>query len=372
VLKINVKGAIVPDGNAWVYQWLGIPCCCPGDIAKKLEEAAGEDVCIEINSFGGGVMPAFEIYAALKQYGGHITAHVIYACSAATVIACGADEALASDASVFMIHNSQSEAEGDYRDLQMGADALRAINESIINVYEKKTGLSREEIQTLMDNNTYMSPQMAVENRFIDGMMFDGDTEPAGSTINTVTGAAGMPGGFQGIISPDKVQALKDILLSSGVIQGDSTSAACNKETMGAESKKESMEGVKNMTLEEMLQANPELEDELGARLKEAEDRGIMCERNRLKELDAISSGVMEDILNEAKYGEKPVNAQALAYQVMLGDRKKMSGYMAEAIEDSQNSGVDDVETLPEGGAADEADELAAYANNRNSRKAKA
>ncbi len=79
--------------------------------------------------------------------------------SAASIIACAADECLISDAAIFMIHNTQCYAEGDYRDMEQEADALKQYNEAIINVYEKRTGKTREELQELMDKNTYMSPE---------------------------------------------------------------------------------------------------------------------------------------------------------------------------------------------------------------------
>ena len=171
-VKIEVKGPIVSNDTAWVYHYFGWDACSPKDISKKLAEAAGDDVILEINSNGGACIYAYEMYTALMEYEGKVTAHVINAASAATLLVCAADEALASDTCNFMIHNAQCGMYGDYRDMQASADLLLEFNAGIINAYVRKTGKSREELQEMMDSETYMSPQKAIENGFIDGYMF--------------------------------------------------------------------------------------------------------------------------------------------------------------------------------------------------------
>ena len=368
MVKINVKGPVISNNNAWIYAWLEMDYCCPKDIETALEEAAGDDICIEINSPGGLCASAFEIYTALKGYQGKVTANIIVACSAATVIACGADEIYASDASIFMIHNSQSYAEGDYRDLQMGADALKEINESIINVYEKKTGLSREEIQDLMDNDTYMSPAKAIEKGFINGFMPGMDTKDGkgGTVINAVASVAGMFNSFAYAIPEDKAALLKKVIMDGMGQQDTGNNAAGNTGSDQVTAAEKNKEGENKMTLEEAMAKNPELKEELDNLLKEAEAKGVTGERNRLKELDAISASVAQEALNNAKYGEKPLDAKECAYQAMLDDKIKMSAYMQNTVSDAEESGVNNVGILPEDSeVSNEADELAAYANKR-------
>ena len=379
VVKINIKGYICTDDDAWIYKWLGVPCCCPGDVQAGLNEAAGEDVCLEINSCGGSCAAAFEIYTALKQYQGEVKAHVIVACSAATVIACGAGKVYASRASVYMVHNSQSGASGDYRDLQMEADALREINESIINVYEDKTGLPREDIQNLMDNDTYMSPGKAISQGFVDGMMpgmeagtGTDDATVASAVINAVACVPGAFNSFTNTIPADKAALLKKILMD-GAGQQDTRDVNGSNQAAGNEAskEKENKEGGR-MTLQETLEKHPGIKGELDAMLKEAEGKGVACERSRLKELDAISASVAGDALNDAKYGQNPLDAKEFAYQAMLADKAKMSAYMAEAVKDAEEAGVNNVGVVPDGmEETAEADELAAYANKRKGGKIK-
>ena len=145
-VKINVKGPIVSNDCAWLYNYFGMDAASPNTISKGLEQADGDDVVIEINSPGGVCVYGYEMYTAIMEYTGRVTVHVISAMSAATLIACAADEALISDTGIFMIHNTRSRANGDYRDMQMEADALQEFNKGIINAYVRKTGKSREEI----------------------------------------------------------------------------------------------------------------------------------------------------------------------------------------------------------------------------------
>ena len=86
--RVDVKGQIVESGNAWVYDWLGIENTSPRKVIMALQEAAGEDVEIYINSPGGSVHAASEIYTELRAYQGKVRIKITgIAASAASVIA---------------------------------------------------------------------------------------------------------------------------------------------------------------------------------------------------------------------------------------------------------------------------------------------
>lgn len=344
--RINVKGPIVTSGSKWMYDWLGMPACSPGDVEEALAEAGGEDVTLVINSNGGIATAGFEIYTMLMEYEGKVTAHIVGAAmSAASIIACAADEVLASDASVFMIHNTQSYAEGDYRDMQMESDALKEFNESIINVYVRKTKKSREDLQELMDHNTYMSAQKAIENGFVDNYMFGNPEE-----LTVVNSEAA-------IFTDAMVQ--KFALAVKG--QDDSRNADSDIQKIKGK------EGKKKMTLEEFFEENPEEKAKVDKMVSDARQQGITEERTRMQDLDKIAHSVAADYLKEAKYGEKPKDAKTLAYEAMVDDSKKSAAYMQDAVNDAKESGVENVgtpapENEEENGKKD-ADFLAGYVN---------
>lgn len=169
---IDVKGEIINSRNQWIYDWLGMEATSPKKISDALKEANGEEVELHINSPGGDVFAGSEIYTALRSYSGKVTIKIVgIAASAASVIA-QAGESEISPTGMFMIHNVKTWSSGDYRDMEYKAEALRAANESIINAYIAKTGMTQEELQSLMDRETYMAAAQAVEYGFVDKVMF--------------------------------------------------------------------------------------------------------------------------------------------------------------------------------------------------------
>lgn len=360
-VKINVKGPIVSSGSKWMYDWLEMPACSPKDIEKGLNDANGDDVILVINSNGGVATAGFEIYTMLMEYEGKVIAHIVGAAmSAASIIACAADEVLASDASVYMIHNTQSYAEGDYRDMQMEAAALQEFNESIINVYERKTKMSREELQKLMDKNTYMSAKKAIESGFVDDYMFGNpdDFVVVNSSVPVFTER--MVKKFAMAIEKDNVSGVK----KEDVLQNNS-----QKADYADKSKNEGKEGKKNMTLEEFFAENPEEKVKVDQMLDKARTEGTESERERLKALDGIAKSVSSKELDEAKYGENPKDAKTLAYEAMMNDSKKAAAYMKDAMEDSKESNAGDVGTQPANDGEDDTDKSSAMASYVNRKK---
>ena len=144
-------------------------------------EADNGDIEVWINSVGGDVMAATQIYNMLKSYNGKVTVKIdSLAASAASVIAMAGDEVLMSPLSLIMIHNPLTIAAGDVSDMQKAIDMLEEVKESIINAYELKSGLSRAKISHLMDCETWLNAKKAVELGFADSIMFtDSDTDAA-------------------------------------------------------------------------------------------------------------------------------------------------------------------------------------------------
>lgn len=176
--RIDVKGQIVESGNDWVYDWLGIENTSPKKILKALQEAGGEDIEIYINSPGGSIFAGSEIYTELRNYAGKKVIKITgIAASAASVIA-QAGECEISPTGMFMIHNVRTSASGDYRNMDQTGNALRAANQSIINAYIDKTGMEAAALQDLMDRETYLSAQQAVEYGFVDKIMFSDNAIP--------------------------------------------------------------------------------------------------------------------------------------------------------------------------------------------------
>lgn len=167
---INVKGTVVSDDDAWIYNWFGIEAVSPNAISAALAEANGDDVVIRINSNGGDIFAGSEIYDLISSYEGNVLIRIVgMAASAASVIAMAAVSEIAPTG-LMMIHNVQSGAHGDYRDMEHSAEVLKEANRSIMAAYREKTGMSEDELLSLMDNETFMSADTAVEFGFVDKM----------------------------------------------------------------------------------------------------------------------------------------------------------------------------------------------------------
>ena len=130
------------------------------------------DITVWINSPGGDCVAAAQIYNMLTAYNGKVTVKIDgIAASAASVIAMAGDTVLVSPVSMLMIHNPATIAYGDHAEMQKAMDMLSEVKESIINAYVLKTGLSRARLSHLMDAETWMDANKAVELGFADGII---------------------------------------------------------------------------------------------------------------------------------------------------------------------------------------------------------
>lgn len=139
---------------------------------KEELNAGNGDITVWINSPGGDCVAAAQIYNMLSNYAGKVTVRIDgIAASAASVIAMAGDKVLVSPVSMMMIHNPATIAWGDSAEMQKAVAMLDEVKESIINAYEIKTGLDRKKLSKLMDAETWMDANSAVEYGFADGIM---------------------------------------------------------------------------------------------------------------------------------------------------------------------------------------------------------
>ena len=141
----------------------------------KDELFAGDgDVVIYLNSPGGDCIAASQIYTMLMDYPGSVTIKIDgIAASAASVIAMAGTTVLMAPTSLMMIHNPMTAAFGSKDEMEKAIEMLEEVKESIINAYELRTGLSRARISHLMDSETWMNANRAIELGFADGMLTD-------------------------------------------------------------------------------------------------------------------------------------------------------------------------------------------------------
>lgn len=140
--------------------------------------AGNGNITVWINSPGGDVFAAAQIYNMLRDYKGSVTVKIDgIAASAASVIAMAGDKVCVSPVAMMMIHNPATMAMGEAKDMQKVIAMLNEVKESILNAYEFKTGLTRARLSHMMDDETWFNAKKAVELGFADKILFDSDED---------------------------------------------------------------------------------------------------------------------------------------------------------------------------------------------------
>ena len=131
-------------------------------------------ITIWLNSPGGDCIAASQIYSMLMDYAGEVTIKIDgIAASAASVIAMAGTKVLMAPTALMMIHNPMTMAWGDKSEMTKAIEMLDEVKESIVNAYEIKTGMSRAKISHLMDSETWMNANKAIELGFADDILED-------------------------------------------------------------------------------------------------------------------------------------------------------------------------------------------------------
>ena len=167
----DVDRTLFLDGEISDETWYG------DEVTPKLFKdelnAGNGNITVWINSPGGDVFAAAQIFNMLKDYKGSVTVKIdSLAASAASVIAMAGDHVVMSPVAMMMIHNPAMIAMGEKRDMEKAISMLGEVKESILNAYEGKTGMNRVKLSHLMDDETWFNAKKAVELGFADEILF--------------------------------------------------------------------------------------------------------------------------------------------------------------------------------------------------------
>ena len=144
----------------------------PAIFRDELAKISG-NLTVWLNSPGGDVFAASQIYTMLRNHKGKVTVKIDgIAASAASVVAMAGDETLISPTGMLMCHNPATIAMGNRADMEKAIELLDEVKESIINAYEEKSGLSRAKIAHMMDEETWLNAKKALNLGFVDGILF--------------------------------------------------------------------------------------------------------------------------------------------------------------------------------------------------------
>lgn len=201
-MQITMNGVIVSDDDKWIYDYLDMSAFSPQELRQTIQDhGIYEPLDIEINSPGGYVNAGTEIYTMLLTHKGEVNITIgSQAASIASVIAMAGKRVAISPAGKMMIHNVSGQGGGDYRDMADYSDFLFKNNEMLANTYVLKTGKPKQELLDMMNAETWMNADEALENGFVDEILTAQTTEPD----------LGLVAGYNlKILTPERINEVK-------------------------------------------------------------------------------------------------------------------------------------------------------------------
>lgn len=186
VADIDIYGDIA---KKW---WSGDDSIDARSLSDQLDELGDvSQINVHINSYGGEVAEGLAIYTALRRHSAKIrTTCDGFACSIASVIFMAGDERVMSDASLLMIHNAWTSAYGaNAADLRKLADDMDTITQASKNAYLSRVDIDEEALSDLMDAETWILPEDAVEMGFATAVEeFESTANPSQNALATLIG----------------------------------------------------------------------------------------------------------------------------------------------------------------------------------------
>lgn len=153
-------------------------------LAKQIEGLECDKINVYINSYGGEVAEGLAIYNQLKRHKAKVkTVCDGFACSAASVVFMAGDERIMSTASLLMIHNAWTYASGNSKELRKQADDLDKITQASINAYMQEVNITEEELKQMLDDETWITPQEAIEKGFITAIVNEKEAEEVSQSV---------------------------------------------------------------------------------------------------------------------------------------------------------------------------------------------
>jgi len=153
-------------------------------LSKQIEGLECDVINVYINSYGGEVAEGLAIYNQLKRHKAKVkTICDGFACSAASVIFMAGEERVMSTASLLMIHNAWTFASGNSKELRKQADDLDVITQASINAYMQEVNITEEELKQMLDDETWIAPQEALEKGFITTIVNEKDANGVSQSV---------------------------------------------------------------------------------------------------------------------------------------------------------------------------------------------
>ena len=345
--EINMYGEVVATRPTdW---WTGNPI--PGnfiaqdEFLRDLEGLTGKDsITVHINSVGGDMYAGIAIYNRLKGLAANVTTiNDGLAASAGSLIFMAGDTRKVNAGSNLMIHGAAGFLYGYYQvqDLALIKKQLEAHNRAGVNIYAEATGRDKETIKNMVDRETWLTGPDAVEAGFAHEVI--GEETPVSMSLTPdrahiiVNGVSMSARGLTNIPAGIQVMPAAPVSNAALVLPIDNNQDITRSE-----------EEMPITNVEEMRAAHPDLvaQIENAARME-----GANQERARIQGIEAIQNAIADQaLIRNAKFGEKPLSAEQLAFQAMQAQAALGNTMLANMAADNKASGAADVVASPNAG----------------------
>jgi ATP-dependent protease ClpP protease subunit len=327
----NEAGQDTEVGEIVIYGVLAEDRWSSDEISSKMFrdqlKALGDvsDIHIRINSVGGDVSTGYAVYSLLKQHPACKTVFIDgYALSAASIVAMAGDTVKMPGNALMMIHHAWTWTSGNAGDLRKTAGVLEKLTEAMLAVYKDKTGLPREELIEMLDAETWMTADEAMEKGFAD------------ETIAPLMAAARAGGGIVNA-GGGKFDLTAFRNTPPGLFSELSELSELN-ETEG----KDLTDKDKQTPATPNAAAAPAAEPQPGpaaANTEEAVSGAIIAERARMKALDELLAPGAEALIARAKY-ETGASPESVALEIIRAQKEAGTLALEARKADAADSGV--------------------------------
>lgn len=354
--EISLYGEVVEEHP--VDWWTGEPL--PGlyialdDFLRDLDELGTKDnITVHVNSVGGSLYAGLAIYNRLKSMSANITTiNDALAASAASIIFQAGDKRKCHAGSNLMIHEAAGFMYGYYQvaDLKSAIKTLEAHNKTAIAAYAERTGKDADSIKSMLAKETWMTGQEAVDAGFADEVI--GSEQDVNMSLSpdkryiVANGVAMSTRGMSVMPAAAAVMSAEQAAALFGPAPKTSMSPAPqvddkNKNTGGND--------MEIKTLDDLKAACPDLVAQIESAAKAtANAEGVNAERARIQGIEAIESTIADkEMVRNAKYGDKPMTAEQLAFQALQAQAKIGATVLTKLEGDAKNSGAEGVEPSP-------------------------
>lgn len=318
-MTLQIKALANNEAEILVYGEIGADWWGDGNdpkaFAKELQKIDATILKVRINSGGGDLFAGLAMYSALKQFKGKVITYIDgLAASAASIIAMAGNEVVMPANAVLMIHNASTMAYGDHNDFRKIADDIETSTGAMVATYVEKTGLSSDEVKSMMDIETYLSATEALAKGFIDRI--DSEIQLNASINNE---GKFVVNGINTALPSEKIAKISKLL----AIKSNTANLARQSNILQGEI-------VMPLTLEAFKKDNPDIYEQIKA---SAYQDGIKTERERIKAIEDIETQGHSEICFKAKY-ETGISAPEVAMVIMRANKQQQQNYLANVQED--------------------------------------